>query len=77
MLRCLWRWTQMKKLFSQIRTVLAVCFARYAHKKKATGEWLQENYWPGSLGYEWGGLCLALGELYYELACVIKGAGYA
>lgn len=65
---------EMKKLFSQIRTAVAACFAHYAHKKKAEGKWLQANYWPGSLGYEWGGLCLALGELYDELACAIKGA---
>jgi len=67
----------MKGLLPQMRTVPAACFAHYAGRNKATGEWLQENYWPGSLGYKWGSLCLALGDLLSEIACAIKGADYA
>jgi len=67
---------ELKKLLSEMLTALAAGFAHYARRNKATGEWLQGNFCPGSWGYQWGGLSLALGDLLNEIACAIKGADY-
>lgn len=63
---------RIKRLALQIRTLIASYFACRAHKNKAAGEWLCENFSPSSYGYEMGEVRLALGELYNELFLAIN-----